>query len=98
MTLPQFQQQARERLEKEFLIVSSPYTKSGTQLQCDPEFAKKFIDQLLFDFLLEIEKEVMPSRKAEIGGSDMQFTWIGWNKARQHTLDAFKRLRGNNTK
>lgn len=91
MTLPQLQQQARERFN-ELRRISSFQTMP---------WCEQFIDDILADFLLEIEKEVVPKEvpdPGDFGGEDdklIREQWWGSELTRRHVFNAFKRLRGN---
>ncbi len=43
-----------ERFDQEFLLQKSDKTQSGFEIECDPEFAKSFISQVITE---EVEKE-----------------------------------------
>ncbi len=60
MTPTHIKEQAVERFEKQFILVSSDTTKSGYRLDCDPEFAKDF---LLAELSLAIQSTIKEVRE-----------------------------------
>lgn len=93
MTLPQFQQQAREKFDEKYgsYCEGEFYEKEDTNLGDE---MRSDLDQLLADFLLEIEKEVVSVEDVEhYRGERAQIEQRAWNECRQYTLEAFKRLR-----
>lgn len=99
-SLPQFQQQARERFA-DYWTKESKHTEQNWLTPDTLGIIKEFQDQLLSDFLLEIEKEVVPeevSDPGDFGGEDdklIREQWWGSELTRRHVFNAFKRLRGN---